>query len=102
MKGVMGGTCYKYTGETKVCLGTSYEISLNGLGIFWLGVYPLKSEYVYKLIGCGAFPSHPIMNISSLENSTECTPPGGEGTTLVSLVGSGSIVTTWCPISTKP
>ena len=32
MKGVMGGTCCKYTGEIEVCLGTSYGISLNGLG----------------------------------------------------------------------
>ena len=84
MKGVMGGTCCKYTGEIEVSLGTSYGISLNGLGICWLEVYPLKSEYVYKLIGCGAYASHPIMNISSLENSTKCTPLVGGGTALVS------------------
>ena len=81
MKGVIGGTCCKYTSETEVCLGTSYGISLNGLGIYWEEVYPLKFEYVYKLIRCG---SHPIMNISSLKNSTECTPLVGGGTTLAS------------------
>ena len=67
MKGVMGGTCCKYTGEIEVCLGTSYGISLNGLGICWPEVYPLKYEYVYKLIDYGASLSHPIMNILSLE-----------------------------------
>ena len=84
MKGVMGETCCKYTGEIKVCLGTSSRISLNGLGICWPEVYPLKSESVYKLIGRGASPSYPIMKISSPENSTECTLPVGGGTTLVS------------------
>ena len=84
MKGVLSGTYCKYTGETEVCLGTSFGISLNGLGICWSEVYPLKSESVYKLVDCGASPSYPIMNISSLENSTECTPPVGGGTTLVS------------------
>ena len=84
MKGVMGGTCFKYMGEIKVCLGTLSGISLNGLGIYWLEVYPLKSESVYKLIDCRAFASHPIMNISFLENSTECTPLVGGGITLVS------------------
>ena len=84
MKGVMGGTCCKYTGEIEVYLGTSSRISLNGLGICWPKVYPLKSEFVYKLIGCGASPSHPVMNISSIENSTECTPLVGGGTTLAS------------------
>ena len=84
MKGVMGGTCYKYTGEIEVCLGTSSGISLNGLGICWPEVYPLKFESVYKLIGCGASPSHPIMNISLPENSSECTPPVGGDTALAS------------------
>ena len=71
MKGVMGGACCKYTGETKVCLGTLSGISLNGLGICWLEVYPLKSEFVYKLIDCGASPSYLILNISSPKNSTD-------------------------------
>ena len=82
MKGVI--TCCKYLGETEVCLGTSSRISLNSLGIGWIEVYPLKSEYVYKLICYGASPSHPIMNISSLRNSTECTLLVGGGTNLVS------------------
>ena len=84
MKGVIGETCCKYTGETEVCLGTSYGISLNGLGICWPKVYPLKFESMYKVIGYGASPSHPIMNISSPENSIECTPPGGGGIALTS------------------
>ena len=84
MKGAIGGTCYKYTGETKVCLGNSFGISLNGLGIYWPEVYPLKFESMYKLIGCGASPSYPIMNILSPENLTECTPLMGGGTTLAS------------------
>ena len=84
MKGVMGGTCCKYTGETEVCRGTSYRISLNGLEICWPEVYPIKTESMYKLIGFRASPSYPIMNISSLKNSTECTPPVGGGTALVS------------------
>ena len=84
MKGVMSGICCKYTGEIEVCLGTSSGISLNGLGIYWPEVYPLNFESMYKLIGCGASPSYPIMNILSPKNSTECTPPMGGGTTLVS------------------
>ena len=84
MKGVMGGTCCNYTGKIEVCLGTSSGISMKGLRICWPEVYPLKSEFVYKLIGCEASPSHHIMNISSPENSTECTPPVGGGTALVS------------------
>ena len=67
MKGVMGGTCCKYKGEIEVCLGTLSVISMNGLGIYWPKVYPLKSESVHKLIGRGASASHPIMNISSPE-----------------------------------
>ena len=101
MKGVMGGTCCKYTGEIEVCLGTSSGISMNGLGIYRPEVYPLKSEYVYKLISYGTFPSHPIMNITSLENSIKCTPLVGGGTTLVSRVGSESVVTIGRPKSTK-
>ena len=65
MKGVTSETYCKYTGETEVCLRTSLVISQNGLGICWPEVYPLKSKSVYKMIGCGASPSHPIMNISS-------------------------------------
>ena len=84
MKGVIGRTCYKYTVEIEVYLGISYGISLNGLGICWLEVYPLKYESVYKLIDYGAFSSHLIMNILSPENSTNCTLPVGGGTTLVS------------------
>ena len=84
MKGVMGGTCCKSTGETEVCLRTSFGISLNGLVICWPEVYPLKSKFVYKSIDYGASPSHPIMNISSRENSTECTPPMSGGTALAS------------------
>ena len=84
MKGSMGGTCCKYTGEIEVCLVTSSGISLNSLGICWLEVYPLKSEFVYKFIGCGASSPYPIMNISSPKNSIECTPPVGGGTALVS------------------
>ena len=71
-------------GEIEVCLGTSSEISLNGLGICLLEVYPLKSESMYKLIGYGTSTSHPIMNISFLENSTECTPLVGRGKTIAS------------------
>ena len=77
MKGVIGGTCCKYMGEIEVCMGTSYEIRLNGLGICWPEVYPLKFEYVYKLIGCEASPSYLIMNISSPRNSIKCTPTRG-------------------------
>ena len=84
MKGVMGETCYKYTGEIEICLGTSYGISMNGLGICWPKVYPLKSESVYKLVGYGAYASHPIMNISSPKNLIECTQLVGGGTTLAS------------------
>ena len=84
MKGVMGETCCKYTCEIEVCLGTSSGISLNGLGIYWLEVYPLKSESMYKMIGYGASPSHPIMNILSPKNSIECTPLVGGGTALAS------------------
>ena len=78
MKGVMGGACCKYTGKIEIYLGTSSEINLNGPGICWPKVYPLKSEFVNKLIVCGASPSHPIMNISSPKNSTECTLLMGE------------------------
>ena len=84
MKGVMGGTCYKYTGEIEVCLVTLSGISMNGLRICWPEVYPLKSEFVYKRIGCEASPSHHIMNISSPKNSNEYKPPMGGGTALVS------------------
>ena len=84
MKGIIGRTLCKYTGEIEVCLGTSYGLSLDGLRICWLEVYPLKSESVYKMIGYGASSSHPIMNISSLENSIEYTPLVSGGTTLVS------------------
>ena len=84
MKGDMGGTCYKYIDEIEVYLGTSSGKSLNGLGIYWPEVYQLKSQFVYKIIDYGASPSHPIMNILSPKNSTECTPPVGGGTTLTS------------------
>ena len=80
MKGIIGGTCRKYTGEIKVYMGTSSGISLNGLGTCWTEVYPLKYESVYKLINRGASPSYPIMNIAS----PECTPPVGGGTALAS------------------
>ena len=48
MKGVIGRTCCKYTGEIEVCLGTSSGISLNNLGIHWPKVYPLKYDYVIR------------------------------------------------------
>ena len=51
MKGFMGGTCCKYTGDTEGCLGILFWVNLNGLGICWSEVYPMKSESTYKLIG---------------------------------------------------
>ena len=70
MKGVMGGTCYKCTGDTEGCLGIPSGVNLNGMGICWSEVYPMEFESIYKLIGWGASLSHPIINISPLRTQS--------------------------------
>ena len=102
MKGVKGGTCCKYTGETAGHPGISSRANLNGLGTYCPWVYPLKSESSYKLIGWGVSPSYRIINTSPSVCSIKWIPPGGGGTTLVSWVGNGSMVTLGYPKSTKP
>ena len=50
MKGVIGGTCCKYTGDTGGGPLVSSGVKLNGLGIYWLGICPEKSDSSYRLI----------------------------------------------------